>query len=199
MWRKRSRTAQRKFEPSKGVSRIWVVQKMGREKKSGRWGGGWGKGKNCTLARKSLDLKHPLVFTVAFIYWLTTFVTELKTHECYLAPVYTYSFGGQSVKCLFKTGFLQQPVARFLNSAFRYLDTKKRLGKVKRGCHKRLWQIRWFLFDLCARSIIKTAGERFLKELSLNLAGDKSAKYLPFKRRRVLSNWSNTYHSCLDQ
>ena len=42
-----------------------------------------------------------------------------------LHAVSTYSFGGQWVKCLFKTGFLQQPVAGFLNSAFRYLDTKK--------------------------------------------------------------------------
>ena len=56
----------------------------------------------------------------------------------------------------------QQAVAGFLNSVFRYLDTKNDSVELSEVA-----KVRWFLFDLRVRSIMYTAAERFLKKLSL--------------------------------
>ena len=53
----------------------------------------------------------------------------------------------------------QQPVAGFLNSVFRYLNTKNDSVELARLPYKTI-KVRWILLDLRVRSIIKTAAEK---------------------------------------
>ena len=56
----------------------------------------------------------------------------------------------------------QQPVTGFLNSVCHYLDTKNDSAELSKVAIYLIIKVRWFLWDLCVRSTIKTAAEKLL-------------------------------------